>query len=76
VATIHAQLVGDKALLSRAELEQLLELARRAEPVEVLLEDEDWPTAGVMRLAEEGGAFSFWQDPGEDVYTLADGEPV
>lgn len=31
----------------------------------------DW-----MRLAETGGAFDFWLDPSEDVYTLSDGTPV
>jgi hypothetical protein len=29
----------------------------------------------LMRLAEASGAFDFWNDPAEDIYTLDDGEP-
>jgi hypothetical protein len=75
MVTIHAQLVGDKVLLSRAALGQLLELARRSAAVEIRLEEEDWPTVGVMGLAEEGGAFDFWREQGEDAYSLDDDEP-
>jgi hypothetical protein len=57
-------------------LEQLLELARRSEPVSLQLTEDDLPTKEVMRLAESGGAFGFWDEAGEDVYTVADGEPV
>jgi hypothetical protein len=32
---------------------------------------DDW-----LRLAEHGGAFDFWNDPDEDIYTLQHGEPV
>ena len=37
---------------------------------------DDVPTIAIMLLAEQGGAFDFWLDPAEDVYTVADGEPV
>jgi hypothetical protein len=29
-----------------------------------------------MRFAAESGAFRFWLDPEEEVYSSADGEPV
>ncbi len=29
-----------------------------------------------LRLAETSGNLAFWDDPGEDVYSLEDGEPV
>ncbi len=76
MTTVHAQLVGDQALVSREELEQLVDLARRTEEVDLRLSEDDLPTLGTMRLAEEGGSFAYWMEPGEDVYTLTDGEPV
>ncbi len=76
MTTIHAQLVGDKALLPRRESERLLEVARRSEKVDLQWHEEDWPTAGIMRLAEQAGAFDFWGEEGEDIYYLQDGEPV
>ena len=30
----------------------------------------------LRRAAYESGAFDFWSDPSEDLYTLRDGEPV
>jgi len=76
MTTIHAQLIGDQAVLPREELDRLLELARRSEPVELQLGEEDVSTLSVMRLAEQGGAFDFWREEGEDVYTAQDGEPL
>jgi hypothetical protein len=73
---IHAQLVGDTAILPRSELDRLLELARRTEQIDLLLQEEDVATRDLMRLAEQGGAFDFWREPGEDIYSLQDGEPV
>ena len=40
------------------------------------VEEDDVPTFAIMRLAEQGGAFDFWLDPAEDVYSANDGEPV
>jgi hypothetical protein len=76
MTTIQAQFVGDKALLPRRDLERLLELARRSEAVELRLQEDDVPTLGLMRLAEQGGAFDFWKEKGEDVYSSQDGEPL
>ena len=46
--TVHAQFVGDKALLSQEELRRLLDLARRAEEIDLRIESEDVPTLGLM----------------------------
>jgi hypothetical protein len=76
MTTVHAQLLGDKAVLSRDEFECLVELARRSERIELQVEEDDVPTAAIMRLAETGGAFDFWKDEAEDLYSEEDGEPV
>ena len=74
--TIHAQIIGDNALLPRDELERLVELAQKCEKVELQMHEDDTPTLAVMRLAEQGGAFDFWNQEGEDIYSADDGEPV
>lgn len=76
MTTIQAQLIGNTALVPRVDLERLVEMARRNEEVKLQWCEDDLPTLGMMRLAERGGSFDFWQDAGEDIYTLADGEPV
>jgi hypothetical protein len=68
---LHAQLIGDKTILPRAELERLVELARRSEEIELRLETDEAPTVGIMRLAEEGKAFD-WLAEEEDVYSVED----
>ena len=70
---VHAQQVDPgRALVDRAELEQLIAVARRVEEVELIEVQDDLPVEGLMRLAQEGGSFSFLADPQEDVYTLND----
>jgi hypothetical protein len=76
MTTIHAHIIGECALLSRPELERLLELARRSEPVELELHEETEPEPDMMRLAQQGGAFDFWHDEGENIYSAEDGEPL
>ena len=76
MTTIHAQLIGDKALVPRSQLERLIELARQNEPINLQLEEDDVPTLGIMRLLEEGGAFDFWYEEGEEIDSADDGEPV
>jgi hypothetical protein len=76
MTTIHVQRIGDKALLSQLDFERLLELARRHEEIALQRDEEDVPTLGIMRLMEQGGAFDFWKEPGEDVYSAEDGEPA
>ena len=76
MTTIHVQHIGDKALLPQSELEQLVDLARLHEGIAVQIEADDVPTLAMMRLAEQGGAFDFWREEGEDVYSQSDGEPL
>lgn len=71
MTVIHAQLVGDQAVLSRPEFDRLMELARRSEEIELHLDQEDVPVLGIMRLAEQGGAFD-WLAGEEDLYTVED----
>jgi hypothetical protein len=76
MTTIRVQRLGDKALLSQDELNQLLSLARQHEEVRVQLDKDDLPTIALMRFAEQGRAFDFWLDKAEDIYTPEDGEPL
>lgn len=71
MTTLHAHLVGDKAVLPRAEFERLVELAMRSEEITVQVEEDDVPAMGIMQLAEQGGAFA-WLAEEEDLYTLED----
>ena len=71
MTTLHAHIVGDKAVLPRAEFERLVELAKRSEEITLQIEEDDLPTAGIMQLAEQGGAFA-WLAEEEDLYTVAD----
>jgi hypothetical protein len=38
--------------------------------------DDDVPTVDIMRLVEQGRAFDFWKEEGEEIYSAGDGEPV
>jgi hypothetical protein len=76
MTTIHVQCIGDKALLPQSEFERLVELAQRYEKITVQMQEDDMPTLGIMRLMEQSGAFDFWQEEGEDIYSIEDGEPV
>ena len=76
MTTIHVQCIGDKALLPQSEFAQLVELAQRYEKITVQMQEDAVPTLGIMRLAEQSGAFDFWQEEGDDVYSIEDGEPV
>ena len=76
MTTIRAQQIGDKVVLPRTDLERLLQIARQSEQVELQILEDDLPTAAMMKLAEQGGAFDFWLDEGEDIYSIRDGKPV
>jgi len=70
---VHTQQVGtEKALVDRAELQRLVDVARQVEEVEVIEVQDDLPAEGLMRLVQETGSFSFLEDSREDVYTLND----
>ncbi|MCY2989440.1 MAG: hypothetical protein NTY19_16430 [Planctomycetota bacterium] len=45
-------------------------------PVDIHATDDGLSTQAMMRLAETAGAFDFWHAPGEDVYSVEDGEPI
>jgi hypothetical protein len=64
-------LIGDQAVLLRADLERLVELARRSEEVELLTHQDDLPNAGIRWLCQEGRAFD-WLAEEEDLYTVHD----
>lgn len=77
MTTIQAQIVGETALLPRADFERLIEAARRSGAIDVrVFQFDDTATLDFMRLAESGGAFEFWNEPGEDIYSVADGESL
>lgn len=71
MTTLHAQLIGDKAVLPRDEFERLVELARRSDEITLQMETDEAPAVGIMRLAEQGGAFE-WLAGEEDLYTVND----
>jgi hypothetical protein len=76
MTTIHVQQVGDKAVVSQEELQRLIDIARRCDDVVVKQHEDDIPTIGIMQLAEQGGSFDFWMEPGEDIYSVEDGATV
>jgi hypothetical protein len=76
MTTIHAKWVGEEAILPKADFQRLLELARRSEEIHVCEPNDDLPTRAMMQVAEKGQAFDYWNEPGEDIYTKEDGDPV
>jgi hypothetical protein len=34
------------------------------------MQEDDVPTVGIMRLANQSAAFDFWQEKAEDIYSL------
>jgi len=76
MTTIHAQIVGDQAVLPILELERLVAVARKSEQVDLQLREGETSTRDMMSLAVRGGAFDFWLEEGEDIYSRNDGEPV
>ncbi len=70
---IHAEPVGpDKVLINRKDLGKLIEVAGKVEEVELLEAADDLPTAGLERMAMEGGSLQFLEDAREDIYTVND----
>jgi len=59
------------AVLPRSELDRLIELARNTEQVELHQQVGETPTIGIMRLAEQGGAFNWLADE-DDIYSADD----
>ncbi len=75
MTTIHIQCIGEKVLVPQSELELLVELAQRYEEITVQRQEDDVTTEDLMRLAEESGAFDFWKEEGEDIYSSEKNNP-
>lgn len=43
--------------------------------VVILIKEDDITDEVWMKLAMKTGAYDFWNDPSEDIYTIQDGEP-
>lgn len=71
---VHAELVGDKAVVNKSDLDRLVELARRTEEIEVL--QTDGLDTALLQLAEKGAAFDFWEEAAEAIYSPVDGQPL
>jgi hypothetical protein len=71
MATVNTQLVE-----SLLQVIQSLSADEQALLLDKLLGDAPYPsTQEMMHMAEQGGAFTFWENE-PDIYTLEDGEPV
>lgn len=71
MTTIHAQTVGNQILLPREEWDRLVTLARQVDEVDVLTQEDELPTVGLMRLAEQSKAFAWLADE-DDLYSVGD----
>lgn len=76
MTVIHAQVIGDRVLLPLQEWERIVEIAQRSEEITIHSQPDDLSSSNWMRFIEMGGAFDFWKEEGEDIYTANDGEPV
>lgn len=76
MTVIHAQVIGDQVLLPLPEWERIIEIAQRSEKIAIQPPEDDPSSSAWMKFIEMGGAFDFWKEPGEDIYSLEDGEPV
>lgn len=62
----------NQVIISTEDLRRLVEIAEKIEPIEIEIEEAEFQTKDLMRLAENGGAFDFLHDEREDIYTLDD----
>ena len=76
MSTIQVQTIGERAVLPRTDLEKLIELAQRSEPLDIEFAKDDLTSDEWTRFALASGSFDFWKEEGEDIYTLEDGEPI
>jgi hypothetical protein len=60
----------NQVIISTEDLKKLIEIAEKVEPIEI--EEVDFQTMDLMRLAENGGALDFLSDEREEIYTLDD----
>jgi len=59
----------NQVIISAADLQKLVEIARKFESIKI--EENDFDDSDLMRLAESGGAFDFLLDE-EDIYSVED----
>ena len=71
MTTVHAKLLGDQALISRAELEKLVELASRGQNLQLEMQLDELPSLGLIGLAHGGKAFDWLADE-PDLYSVRD----
>ncbi|CAN5368620.1 hypothetical protein BH20ACI1_BH20ACI1_26700 [soil metagenome] len=62
----------NQVIISTEDLQKLVDIANKVEPIEIETEEADFQTTDLMRLAENSGAFDFLHDEREDIYTLND----
>ena len=75
MTTIHTQWIGNKVILPKEELEQLIKIAKGSEEIELrpteLIQGKE-----VIELLEKSGSFDFWKEEAENIYTMEDGESI
>ncbi len=51
----------NQVIISAEDLRKLVKIAERVEPIEIEIEEPDFDSKDLMRLAENGGALDFLQ---------------
>lgn len=54
---------------------QRLDIPER-QKVEIIILADDLPSSLIAEIAEQSGSYTFLSHPGEDIYTIEDGEEV
>jgi predicted DNA-binding antitoxin AbrB/MazE fold protein len=54
---------------------QKLDIPER-QRVEIIILADDLPSSLIAKIAEQSGSYTFLSHPGEDIYTIKDGEGV
>ena len=54
---------------------QRLDIPER-QRVEIIILADDLPSSLIAEVAEQSGSYTFLSQPGEDIYTIEDGERV
>jgi hypothetical protein len=75
VTTIHTQWIGNKTIVPKEEFEQLVEIAKKREEIE-LQPTELVESSQIIDLLGKSGSFDFWKEEGEDIYSIEDGEAI
>jgi hypothetical protein len=71
MTTVHAQLLGDQALIPRTELEKLVELASQGQNRQLEVQLDELPSLGILGLAQGGKALDWLADE-PDLYSAND----